>query len=245
MYKNYDELGTQPQRNIDHYSITEISNSKHKQDILTNNRIVCIDIYADWCGPCKQIAPDYAMMAKNYNKPGYCQLVKEDFNKHLSENIHGVPTFRIFVDGQQVDEVVGADLEEVEKKLIKQLEHNNNSGPIRYDSDAYSGQPRNIPQYAQANLPNTQNGPQYGRNTIRQHTQNSLPSAGQNYVPPHQGIPAPMSRGGPPQPSQGQPYQGGQNGARYHQLYQNGNAPQHQNPQSHQYNSPYTNYKQG
>ena len=79
-----------------------------------------VDFYADWCGPCKQTAPEYSRVAATYSKPGVCAVAKYNLDKiDPSEkgNIHGIPVFQFFVNGKQVDEIVGADIPRVEETL--------------------------------------------------------------------------------------------------------------------------------
>jgi thioredoxin 1 len=135
MYKNYSELGRSENKQKDQYNILELQNFQQKQQILSQNKLVCVDIFADWCGPCRQISPSYSILATTYNKPGLCLLVKENLSKNLSSDIHGVPTFHFFVQGQLVDKIVGADLEIVEKKLNYYLNQ------IRDQSTSYSTGP--------------------------------------------------------------------------------------------------------
>jgi thioredoxin 1 len=158
MYKSYSELGAQPEQNRDLYSVLQISNAQHKEQLINQNRVVCVNIYADWCGPCKQTAPEYSIMAQTYTKPGLCAIVKENWDKKIT-TVGGIPTYQIFLDGQQVDQVVGADLKEVETKLTRYLQSVTNNS---------------TPNYGEHNNLETSSGPAYGRNTIR----NYRPQAG-------------------------------------------------------------------
>uniref|UniRef100_A0A6C0EPP3 Thioredoxin domain-containing protein n=1 Tax=viral metagenome TaxID=1070528 RepID=A0A6C0EPP3_9ZZZZ len=143
MYKSYSELGAQPEKNTDQFSVVEIANGQHKNQIISENRVVVIDIYADWCGPCRQIAPDYSVLGAKYNKVGECILVKENLEKKLTPGITGVPSFHFIVEGRKVDEVVGGDLEAVEAKLLQILQGG-------------AGNQSNV-------------GPQYSRSALRNH----------------------------------------------------------------------------
>lgn len=165
MYKSYSELGAQPEQNRDLYSILEIQHGQHKGQLLTQNRVVVVDVYADWCGPCKQTAPDYAMLAKKYNKDGECLLVKENLDKKLTK-VEGIPTFQYFVNGRQVDQTVGADLPEVESKIQAILGRVNS-------------QPQQNSSYQ---------GPNSNRHIIRQR---ASPYHGQNNVNSNDGPPPP------------------------------------------------------
>ena len=81
MYKSYSELGVKPEQTQDQYSVLEIKSMDERNKLMQSNRILCVDIYADWCGPCKQTAPAYSVLATKYNKPGMCLLVKQNWDK--------------------------------------------------------------------------------------------------------------------------------------------------------------------
>lgn len=154
-YKSYQDLGTQDETGKDQYSVISIEDAQEKTALLTQNRLVCVDVYADWCGPCKQIAPDYSMLASKYNKKGFL-LVKELYEKKLSEQIRGIPTFIFYADGKEVDRVVGADLQEVDSKLTEILNSYSSAaqmrGPpagrntVRAKTSVYSGQAMTYPE---------------------------------------------------------------------------------------------------
>lgn len=147
MYSTYDKLGVKPNQNTDQYSVLELKSQAERIQLIQSTKIVCIDIYADWCGPCIQTAPAYSVLATKYNKPGMCAMVKLNWNNISQEErtaINGIPLFLFYVNGE-VDNnytVIGADLQQVENNLKKILENESNN-------------------------PNNNKGPQPGRNTIR------------------------------------------------------------------------------
>jgi thioredoxin 1 len=168
MYKSYSELGPRPEENRDQYSVLELKSSEERAKLISTCRVVCVDIYAEWCGPCKQTAPAYSMLAKKYEKTDMCALVKLNWDKISADErqkITGIPLFLFYVDGQLVDNVIGADLDEVEKKVKACLE-TISSGP------------------------NVSRGPQHTRNTIRSHRQPSaMPLVEGREMYPQQGAP--------------------------------------------------------
>ena len=104
-----------------------IGDNQHKESIVRSNRITVIDIYADWCGPCKQIAPQFAKLAQKYNKKGICACVVENHDDKLTPvpgtpKYQGVPTFCVYIDGAHFTSVTGGDMEQIEQSILKAVE---------------------------------------------------------------------------------------------------------------------------
>lgn len=68
-----------------------------------------VDFWADWCAPCKALAPIIEEMAEKY--PGKLKVAKVDIDQNpnipVRFGIRGIPTVMLFRDGQQVDIFVG------------------------------------------------------------------------------------------------------------------------------------------
>ena len=101
--------------------VMEIQSLDHKKHFINTHQVCVVKIHAEWCQPCKAIAPRYAKMAQKNNRPGMCILVAENADLGIS-NVRGVPTHQFFKNGQYINQdVVGADIEAVEKKIIELL----------------------------------------------------------------------------------------------------------------------------
>lgn len=136
MYKSISEIGAPENKNRDQYSVLELVNQEQKNQILRTHKVVLVDVFANWCGPCKTIAPSYALLAMKYSKPTICAVVKQQYDSvedEIKDKIQGIPLFLYFENGQLVNTVVGADLEQVEKELIKLLERAVNTDNSRHD----------------------------------------------------------------------------------------------------------------
>jgi thioredoxin 1 len=140
MYRKYSEIGETKAPTND-YAVMSVQNREHRMDIIKKNTIVCIKIHANWCKPCKVIAPEYAMMARDYISMGGCVCVEEDLDNGIRRdfpNIQSVPTFLLFLRGHPVDMVVGADLETLKKKIdamignINRQPNQTQSAPLGY-----------------------------------------------------------------------------------------------------------------
>ncbi len=72
------------------------------QELIHSDNPVLIDFYADWCGPCKAMAPVVKEVAKAVE--GRARVVKIDVDKNTQAaqayNISGIPTFMIFKNGK-------------------------------------------------------------------------------------------------------------------------------------------------
>ncbi|EMR62195.1 hypothetical protein MGN70_005750 [Eutypa lata] len=79
---------------------------------IKDNKIVMLDCFATWCGPCKAIAP---ILAKHSNDEQFKDIffakIDVDDLPELSQElgIRAMPTFMIFKDGEKADELVGAN----------------------------------------------------------------------------------------------------------------------------------------
>ena len=74
LYAKYEDLGEKPKAtNLPPCMWVQDMNHRHK--LLKENMVVCIDLYGDWCEPCKMIEADYEKLAQKYNKDRF----KRDF----------------------------------------------------------------------------------------------------------------------------------------------------------------------
>tara|TARA_R110000824_G_scaffold336_9_gene2222 strand:- start:19758 stop:20084 length:327 start_codon:yes stop_codon:yes gene_type:complete len=91
-------------------NISHISDDSFEADVLSANGPVLVDFWAEWCGPCKMIAPVLEDLADEYaGKLKICKL-DVDQNKAIAEkyNVKGIPTLIIFNNGDAAGKKVGA-----------------------------------------------------------------------------------------------------------------------------------------
>ena len=90
--------------------IKHITDQSFEADVLQSDKPVLVDYWAEWCGPCKMIAPILDDVSKDYD--GRLQIAKMnvDENRDIPAKfgIRGIPTLMLFKGGQKVDTVVGA-----------------------------------------------------------------------------------------------------------------------------------------
>jgi thioredoxin len=94
----------------------EITETNFSQEVLKSDKPVLIDFWAEWCGPCKMIAPVVEELAKEY--AGKLKVGKLDVDHHQAVagqyGIRSIPTLLIFKGGKVVEQIVGA----VPKKIL-------------------------------------------------------------------------------------------------------------------------------
>jgi len=78
-------------------------------DEIIKTGLTLVDFFAEWCGPCKMMAPVVEKLAQEYAGRANVAKVDVDYNIEIAMRygIQGVPTFGIFKDGQMVHRIVG------------------------------------------------------------------------------------------------------------------------------------------
>ncbi|MBF15775.1 MAG: thioredoxin [Chloroflexi bacterium] len=88
----------------------EITEQSFKEEVLDSDIPVLVDFWAEWCGPCKMIAPVVEELATEFDGKMSFAKVDVDNNPGISTNygIRSIPTLIIFKNGAPVDQIVGA-----------------------------------------------------------------------------------------------------------------------------------------
>ena len=99
--------------------VPEIFTKEDKESLIKNNKVVIVDVYADWCHPCQITAPYFAELYDKYKD--LCKLVKESVELRLSPTVTVIPTFQIIIDGKLTKQITGADMGAVEDAIKSAL----------------------------------------------------------------------------------------------------------------------------
>ena len=89
---------------------TQITDDQFESEVIKSSTPVLVDFWAEWCGPCKAIAPTLEEIAGDYD--GRLKVVKVDVDENRQSatqyGIRSIPSLLLFKDGAEVDRIIGA-----------------------------------------------------------------------------------------------------------------------------------------
>ena len=99
----------------------EVTDTNFESDVLGSDKPVLVDFWAEWCGPCRMIAPTVEAIAEEYlGKAGvYKMNVDENMNVPQQYGIRGIPTLILFKGGQEQERIVGAVTREAIARVVE------------------------------------------------------------------------------------------------------------------------------
>ncbi len=102
----------------------ELTSDTFESDVLKSEVPVLVDFWAEWCGPCKMIAPIVEEIANEYS--GRLKVGKLDADQYgeilMKYQIMGIPTLILFKNGMPVERIVGyQDKSRIVKKLVAHI----------------------------------------------------------------------------------------------------------------------------
>ncbi len=89
--------------------ITHVSDTNFATEVEAGQGLVVVDFWAEWCGPCRAIAPILEQLAVTYN--GRLRVTKMNVDENqrtpMRFNVRSIPSLLFFKDGKHVDTVIG------------------------------------------------------------------------------------------------------------------------------------------
>ncbi|MEZ0222999.1 MAG: thioredoxin [Alphaproteobacteria bacterium] len=124
--------------------ITIVDEKNFEAEVLKSDKLVLIDFYADWCGPCKALAPTLEKFAEDNKDKVKVVKVNVDDSPNLSAafGIRSIPTLVTMKDNQALYGAVGNLPKEALEKLVDQslqAANENNIAPSKPDSNKPAG----------------------------------------------------------------------------------------------------------
>src|SRR5918996_4940200 len=101
--------------------VKEVSDSSFEQEVLSAGKPVLVDFWAEWCAPCRMLAPTVAAVAEHYGDTASVVKLNVDDNPSTAQRygIKGIPTLILFRDGKILDRLVGANSKESIMRMVE------------------------------------------------------------------------------------------------------------------------------
>jgi thioredoxin 1 len=101
--------------------VKQINDSSFEHEVLESDKPVLVDFWAEWCGPCRMLAPTIEALADRYSETSAVVKLNVDDNPSTAAayGIKGIPTLILFSEGKEVERVIGAASKEVISRMIE------------------------------------------------------------------------------------------------------------------------------
>ncbi len=100
--------------------VSEVSDQSFEKDVLQSDRPVLVDFWAQWCAPCRMLAPTVEAVAEKYQGQATVVKLNVDDNPAVSQRygIKGIPTLILFKGGKEEERVVGATSKDAISRML-------------------------------------------------------------------------------------------------------------------------------
>ena len=100
--------------------VVTVSDDEFETSVIQNEKLALVDFWAEWCQPCKMLAPTVEELVEEYDGKVLVTKLNVDDNPATATKygIRGIPTLLLFKEGQVVQQLVGVKTKVEIKKLI-------------------------------------------------------------------------------------------------------------------------------
>ncbi|XP_072019223.1 uncharacterized protein [Amphiura filiformis] len=103
------------------YTLVEGDDEEYRNMVKTSDKLIIVDFFAEWCGPCKMIGPKFKDMASDFPNCIFVKVDVDEFEDIAEEQgINCMPTFVFFRKGEKIEVFSGANDKKLKEK-IKEL----------------------------------------------------------------------------------------------------------------------------
>jgi len=101
--------------------VAYVTDSSFEKEVLQSNKPVLVDFWAEWCAPCRMLAPTIDAIAEQFGENAGVVKVNVDENTSTAQRygIKGIPTLILFNAGKEVERVVGVTSKESISRMIE------------------------------------------------------------------------------------------------------------------------------
>lgn len=116
--KKNEESQSSEKEVVSGMEILDVTRDNFEDEVLKSDKKVLVDFYADWCGPCKMLAPIVEAVASEHEELKVVRVnIDNEESIAMDYQIMSIPTLVLINDGKEVDRVIGA----VQKKVIETM----------------------------------------------------------------------------------------------------------------------------
>ncbi|HKO97626.1 MAG TPA: thioredoxin [Pyrinomonadaceae bacterium] len=101
--------------------VTTVNDGSFEKEVLQASKPVLVDFWAEWCAPCRMLAPTIDAIAEQFSDTAGVVKLNVDDNTASAQRygIKGIPTLILFSQGKEVERVVGATSKESIARMIE------------------------------------------------------------------------------------------------------------------------------
>ncbi|MCB6308186.1 thioredoxin [Mediterraneibacter glycyrrhizinilyticus] len=90
-------------------AVVKLTAENFEKEVLQSEKLVLVDFYADWCGPCQMMGPVVEEISNEVNDAKVCKInIDEQMSIAQKYGVMSIPTFIVFKNGDVADKKMGA-----------------------------------------------------------------------------------------------------------------------------------------